>query len=340
MRAWVWVVVALSLAPAIGLAQPRDEVAAEALFVEGRRLMKGGNYAEAAEKLRGSDRAAPSVGARLSLGECYEKLGKTASAWGAYRSAANLARRDQDNRRALAAEKRAKALEPNLSYLIIEVPESARVPGLQVSWNGQPRSAALWNLRFPVDPGDHTITAAAEGFQRWQTVASVKRPGETRVEVPGLQARTATTAPKVEPERTPTDLDPGSDRPISPPPGVERDRGEGSMFTTGRKVAIGVAAVGLAGLVAGSILAASASGQWNDAKDSHCNDQLECDAEGIRLADEAGTAADRATIAFVAGGVAVAGAAVLWFVAAPDQAPAATATIGRDRVGVSVAGRF
>src|SRR5580704_7129436 len=71
--------------------------AAEALFAEGRRLVDAGDFANACPKFADSERLDPSVATLLNLGACYEKAGRTASAWATFReaiSAAQAAKRD------------------------------------------------------------------------------------------------------------------------------------------------------------------------------------------------------------------------------------------------------
>src|SRR5688572_3120545 len=66
-------------------------IGADGLFDQGRKLMGDGNYALAAQKLEESHRLEPAPGTLLNLAECYVKLGRTASAWSTYRTAAALA---------------------------------------------------------------------------------------------------------------------------------------------------------------------------------------------------------------------------------------------------------
>src|SRR5262245_14840909 len=97
-----------------------DRVAAESLFSSGRELMQAGKYQEACEKFESSRRLEPALGTTLNLANCYEKLGRTASAWAEFKSAAAEAQRLGDPTRKATALERAAALEPKLSRLWLQ----------------------------------------------------------------------------------------------------------------------------------------------------------------------------------------------------------------------------
>ena len=59
-----------------------NKAAAEALFSEGRSLASAGKCDEAIPKFQASQKLDPGIGTLLNLADCYEKVGRTASAWG------------------------------------------------------------------------------------------------------------------------------------------------------------------------------------------------------------------------------------------------------------------
>src|SRR4051794_20217691 len=64
-----------------------DKVAAESLFDQGRDAMRKSDFARACGLLERSQKLDPAVGTLLYLGECYERSGRTASAWATFREA-------------------------------------------------------------------------------------------------------------------------------------------------------------------------------------------------------------------------------------------------------------
>src|SRR5262245_29076470 len=111
--------VALGLVAAASAGEPSREAAAaaEAAFDEGKRLAAKRLYEEACAKFEESQRLAPASGTLLNLADCYERLGRTASAWATFRAAAAEARARGKAARDEEARARAAALEPRLSKL-------------------------------------------------------------------------------------------------------------------------------------------------------------------------------------------------------------------------------
>src|SRR4051812_15990847 len=97
-------------------ASAADEAVARALFKEGRSLIDS-EPARACPKFEESQRLDPGIGTLLNLGICYEAIGKTASAYGAFGEAAVMAHKAGDKPRQDDAERRAKAVEAKLSRL-------------------------------------------------------------------------------------------------------------------------------------------------------------------------------------------------------------------------------
>src|SRR4249919_971457 len=73
----------LALSPSLAGAQTSasDKAMAEHLFDRGLALMRQGQFSEACTQLEQSEAIERGIGTLLYLAECYEKLGRTASAW-------------------------------------------------------------------------------------------------------------------------------------------------------------------------------------------------------------------------------------------------------------------
>ncbi len=286
-----------------------NRAAAEALFSEGRALAAKGRFAEACPKFEASQQLDPGLGTVLNLAECYEKLGKTASAWAEYRDAIPLARASGSKVREDLATTRAAALQSRLSTLTIRAPSSAHsARGLEIRRDGTPVLQAELDSAIPVDPGAHTLEASAPGKQPWSTTVQVGADApNVVVEVPIL----ADAADANANANADTAVAPAAHQPDEPPPK--------SGSSSQRTVAIVVGAVGVAGLGLGTFFGLKANGSLSDAKEHCLSYPSGCGPEGAELNSTASSQATVATVAFIAGGAALATGAVLWFTAGPRE---------------------
>ena len=105
-----------------------------------------------------------------------------------------------------------------------------------------------------------------------------------------------------------------------------------------------VAGVGVVGLGASAYFGVRASGLDSDSRsDGHCNVNNQCDPYGHEKRNEAGDAANLATVFLVAGAGAAAAGATLFLLGRSSEAPArveATALAGPGLLGVRMQGRF
>jgi hypothetical protein len=301
------------------LAQNSDKATAEALFTEGRRLMAEGSVAQACQKFEASQKLDPGVGTSLNLAECYERSGRTASAWAQFREAISLARATGSVDREQLARERADALEKRLARLTISV-EGDAPPGLEVRRDGARLDPAELGIAIPVDPGTHAVTASAPGRADFTTSVDVQGDGaQAAVKIPALAAAT---------------LEPETAAPVAAA-GVEVSSSSGSSQKT---VAAIVAGIGLAGVGVGAYFGLSAASTWDDAK-SKCTDYpYGCGSEGKSLGDDANTQATMSTIGLGAGLALVTAGAVLWFTAGPSTPEATSFGVGPS--GAAVKGSF
>jgi hypothetical protein len=193
------------------------------------------------------------------------------------------------------ARARARALEVKVPRLFIEVPAANRVPGLQIQRDGVLLGEPQWQTPIPLDPGEHAIVASVPNGRTWNTTINLQRDSVTmKVVIPSLAGPIA---------RTSLSLDPA---PLPP----EESRSDGK---TQRLIGVVVGGAGLVGIGVGTFFGFQSMARHDDAV-SLCKGDV-CTSHGTELRAQAITAGDVATIALIAGGVAVAGGAVLYLTA-------------------------
>lgn len=271
--------------------------AAESLFQEGRKLMEAKRYSEACPKLVASQKIAPAVGTLLNLADCYERAGQLASAWARFHEAIALAQHLGRADREKTARERADKLESRLIRLTIVSQEK----DVEVKLDGNVLEAAALGTPVPVDSGKHTIEATAKGKKTFSTTVDVSDHARSpSVEIPALDA---------DPEATKSSSSSASNgASSSAAPGAEEPTSGSSTQRVVSYVAMGL---GVVGIGVGTVFGLRTSSIWTEAM-THCTG-VECDRTGVTLATDAKNAGTVSTISFIAGGVLLAGGAVLFF---------------------------
>ena len=202
-----------------------------AAFEEGRRYIESGNCDAAITKLNESVSHEPTIGARASLADCYEKSDALAS-WKQLRDAARLAFLVHDDRLAVL-EARAAQLEQRLPMVRVEG-TGFDAPGFELRIDGDLVDPFLYRDRLiATTGGEHRLEALSPGRQ-WSSRV-VAQAGNTTVATVDMQTRSSVSMSS-------TVSSSGS---VQPTPNASAPGG------ASRAVAYTLGGVGLAGVGAG-----------------------------------------------------------------------------------------
>lgn len=327
-------------APRSALAQDdaQQKAAAEALFEEGRQLYAQGKLESACRRYEQSHQIDPGVGILLYLGDCYERIGKTASAWATFREAASAAHAAGQGDRSRTADERARRLAPSLSKLVVFVSPDNRSSGLQVLLDGKELSPALFGVAFAIDPGPHELSARAPGALPWSQRFEVKPGSDYRdIQIPALALAPDPPLPtRSEPYPTA-----GTAGPEAVPAARLEPRAD-SAADRQKRAGVIVGGSGVAALGVGVALGLVASSHDEEAAE---NCPTVClTREAADLNSSARTYALFANLAYGLGVAALTTGTVLYFTAEPSEAPRAAwrlePAIGPREAGVSFEGVF
>jgi hypothetical protein len=348
---------AVGLGAVCAVAVARDLAGAEALFREGKALLDRGQVDAACEKLAASQQLDPSSGTLLNLARCHERQGKTATAWAEFLAAARMAETQGKPDRVVEAKKRAAALEPTLSYVVVTVAKP--VAGLTIERNGSALDPRTLGSRIPVDPGPHEIVASAPGFQTAKLEITIGKGPEVRnLAIPELH-EAPKPAPAIVAPSAPPVVAPSAPPVVAPSassPAVEKARAAPAATssaaaapdrrappTANHTAAYVLGGIGGAALVVGGTFGVLAMSAYSNAKDE-CPTKTGCSGAAMTDHDSAVT---RARIADIGIGVGVAGlaaATVLYFTAGRREGGTARATVApysaRTEAGLSLTGAF
>jgi hypothetical protein len=271
--------------PANGAPTATEKAAAEALFQEGTTLMAAQKYEAACAKFEASQAIESGLGIKLWLADCYDREGRTASAWALFSEAAALAHQSGQNERERAANERNADLEKRLSKLELKAPAAGLPPGVVVTLNGVTIPDASLGSALPVDPGAQRIVFRAPGFRTLTLETKVPvGPSSVLLDVPALQR---------EPEAPKT---------LAPAAAPAPEHAQPKPGATQRTLGWALGGLGVLSFAGSGVLAYRAHSLDRDSH-AHCltNEPNACNAEGASLRGQATTYGNVATATFVAG---------------------------------------
>jgi len=269
--------------------------------------MEAKRYAEACAAYELAQRYDPGMATQFRLAQCYEKLGRLATAWRNYLEVADMAAKVGMQKRERYARKQADALRGRLSTLtIIPSAATAALEGLRGSVDGRSIAMTQWGKPLPVDGGSHQIVVTAANRKQWVRQVEVKPEGDALVLRVKRLAADRTALKDID------TLDPSPD--------------ETSVGSSQRLAGWIVGGVGLAGLVVGTVLGALAKTRYDDSSD-FCQDDY-CTAEGLEIRDNARSQGTAATVVF-----SVSAAALVTGVVLLLTAPSSDESAGEQAVG-------
>jgi len=314
--------VALSAALLPRSAWAQDSATAGALFDKGVADMQAGQFATACPALEESQRLEPRAGTLFTLAECQAHSGKVASAVAHYQEYVGLVSRlpaDQQSRhrdRVKSANAQIAKLKPTVPTLTLLLPANAPA-GTSVTRNGVLLQGAALGLALPSDPGEYVVvTRTPGGAERLVTIAVA--PGEAkRVALEVSTETPAAAAAAIAPAAgaTPSGNGP-NDAPATP---TESHHSKTPAYIVG--------AVGVAGIVVGSVTGILVFGKKSTVRDE-CSDHV-CSEDGLSAANSAQSLAMVSNVGFGVGIAGLATATILLLTAPSAETTGSTASATR-----------
>jgi len=311
----------LASSPSV-LAEPSADAAGartedpKEVFARGAKLYKARRYQEALPLFESLVERTNSPNARLYVGHCLVKLGRNVEAYRAFSRVlgnSTALRDDKYDPTREAARQELFALEQRVARLVVA---PAEVPGVRVEVDDQALAPDWFGAAYAVEPGEHRVEGAAEGFEPLSRTITIAA-GETQ------------TVSLVLSKRAPAQAAPQA--PVTAAEAPSR-----SPLRVAGWVAIGVGATGLAVFTVAGL---SAKG---------VRDELEADCGSAPCTDGAHrddaargkTLQTVANVGLVAGVLGAAGGTALLLLARPTPETEARLTPAPGGGFVSYGGRF
>lgn len=195
----------IPLALVLGLARPaqaddaRDPAAAEVHFRRGVDLLKKDDWKSACEAFDASMKLDPSVGTQINVARCAAHDGRLALAWAEFKRAQTMNAETPLEKRKREIDEFVKTeiakLEPRLPWISVQIaPKDAA--GLAVTRDGVAIPTVGLEVAVPIDPGEHTFTASAQGYAEVSRSVTIGEAERKTVEL-----TLSPLAPKEPPEK-------------------------------------------------------------------------------------------------------------------------------------------
>jgi hypothetical protein len=223
---------------------------------------------------------------------------------------------------------RVDEVNAQIPTIIFQVKDAsgADISGVKVTMDGEVLAERLQGTALSIDPGEHLFTFEATSQPLVTKKFVIQQAQKDRRELVTLG-----TPPVAPPP-------PSAATPTAPPPTTRTaptETGESHGIGTQKALALVAGGVGVIGLGIGTAFGLMAISQKSDAQ-SACPNSPCATQDGANKWSTAGSTGNISTVAFIVGGVAVAGAAALWL-----TAPSANTTqVGFGLGGVQVKGTW
>jgi hypothetical protein len=329
-------------------AGPEESLRAESLFRSGRDAYQRGDFATGCPRLAESQRLEPAGGTLLTLALCYEAWGKNATAWALFQQAEAVARAQGRSDRMAIARQRAQALEPDLSFITVELAPDTP-PSVEVVLDDLRLGGASLKMPTAVDAGAHRVEALHGGVAYFAHALELGAKESVVVTIPAPPAPTPppeTVEAPAEKSRAPASnsrpTSPESRARTAPPSAHTATKRPGPQRLFSRVLPLGVLGAGAASLLAGSYFGLRAY-QQNREVEAGCP-RHPCSPSLQETHQSALRNATRANWLVGGGAIATAGALSWLFglVSRPDNKATSSLAVevSRGQVAASVSGGF
>ena len=280
-----------------------DVEAAKQLFVDGQRLYKQAEYAEAIAKFEQAGALRPHPVIFFNVGRCYEQLGETGKALRKYRDYVRLSpdAPDRDTVNIAIGNLERRLREKGLQQLLV----LADPPSALISVNGKELGPSPASVEL--DEGEHRLLVTAPGFEKIERsfTMQLSRSTEISILLRPLDPKGPVSASDTPRAESMTVLEPG---PPPPPPPLVSD--PAPVPAKARVATWVVGGVALASLGAGIGMGLGAQGDANELTAGDVRTQVQNQA----LHDNAQTMAVGANVAYGVAAAAAVTSLILFFV--------------------------